>query len=90
MSPFLMGIAAFLLANLLAGLLRVMRGPTPADRLLALLLFGTVTVAILLLLSYAQAIPALSTVALIVVALAAIAAIAFTQLPRIVSGENRR
>ena len=85
-----MAIAAFLLANLVAGLLRVMRGPGPADRLLALLLFGTISVAILLLLAYAQGIPALSTVALIVVALAAIAAIAFTQLPGLAGDGDRR
>lgn len=90
MSQLLIGIAAFLLANLLAGLLRVMRGPAPADRLLALLLFGTITVAVLLLLSYAEGIPALATVALIVVALAAIAAVAFTQLPGIVDRGRRR
>lgn len=82
MAEFLMGIAAFLLANLVLGLLRVRRGPTPADRLLGLLLFGTITVAILILLAYAQQAAALLTVALLVAALAAIAAIAFTQLPQ--------
>lgn len=82
MDEFLMGIAALLLANLVPGLLRVRRGPTPADRLLGLLLFGTITIAILLLLAHAQRAPALLTVALLVAALAAIAAIAFTQLPQ--------
>lgn len=81
MDEFFMAIAAFLLANLALGLLRVRRGPAPADRLLAVLLFGTITVAVLLLLAYAQQAPALLTVALLVAVLAAIAAIAFTQLP---------
>ena len=82
MSELLYGVAAFLLANLALGLLRVRRGPEPGDRLLALLLFATITVAVLLLLAYAQQIRALLSVALVLVLLAAIAAIAFTQLPR--------
>lgn len=82
MNEFLMAMSVFLLANLLVGLARVHRGPTPSDRLLALLLFGTTTVAIVLLTAYARQAPALLTVALLFVALAAIATIAFTQLPR--------
>lgn len=81
MNEYFLAVAAFLLANLVAGLVRAARGPTPVDRLLSLLLLGTITIAILLLLAYAQQAPALLAVALLVVALAAIAAIAFTQLP---------
>jgi len=44
-------LALFLLLNLGAGMWRVLRGPTPADRMLAAQLFGTTTVAILLLLA---------------------------------------
>ena len=71
--------AVFLLANLLAALLRVMRGPTAADRLLAALLFGTTGVAILLLLSETSEAPALVDTALVFALLAAITGAAFAQ-----------
>jgi len=81
-NEYFMAAAVFLLGNLVAGLVRVARGPEPADRLTALLLLGTVTVAVLLLLAYAQQAPVLLTVALMIVVLAAVAAIAFTRLPQ--------
>lgn len=79
MSTLPLLLAAFLLANLLAALLRVARGPTAADRLLAALLFGTIGVAVLLLLAHAGDAPALVDVALVFALLAAIAGAAFTQ-----------
>jgi len=72
-------LAAFLLANLLAALLRVARGPTAADRMLAALLFGTTGVAVLLLLAHAGGGAALVDVALVFALLAAIAGAAFAQ-----------
>jgi multicomponent Na+:H+ antiporter subunit F len=74
-----LGLAVFLLANLLVALLRVARGPTPADRLLAALLFGTTGVAILLLLGFATASAALLDAALVFALLAAISGAAFAQ-----------
>ena len=74
-----LGIAAFLLLNLAAGLWRVMRGPTAADRMLAAQLFGTVAVATLLLLAEGMGQPALRDVALVFALLAAVAAVAFVQ-----------
>ena len=44
-------MALFLLLNLGAGMWRVLRGPTAADRMPAAQLFGTTAVAILLLLA---------------------------------------
>jgi len=41
-------LALFLLLNLVAGMWRVLRGPTAADRMLAAQLFGTTSVAVLL------------------------------------------
>lgn len=82
METYLMAAALLLLINLVAGLVRVIRGPGPADRVQALLLFGTTTVAVLLLLAYAGGHPALVHVALVFVMLAAIAGIAFTRIPR--------
>lgn len=74
-------LAVFLLANLLLALWRVTRGPTPADRLLAALLFGTTGVALLLLLAHAREggtlVPGLVDVALVFALLAAITGTAF-------------
>ncbi|MBK1735299.1 pH regulation protein F [Halorhodospira abdelmalekii] len=62
--------------------MRVYFGPTAADRMLAALLFGTTTVAVLLLLAEAMALSALRDVALLFTLLAAVVALAFTRLPR--------
>jgi len=74
-----LALAVFLLLNLLVALIRVARGPTPADRLLAALLFGTTGVAILLLLADAMAQPAFVDAALVFALLAAISGAAFAR-----------
>lgn len=74
-----LALAVFLLLNLLVALIRVARGPTPADRLLAALLFGTTGVAILLLLADAMSQPALVDAALVFALLAAISGAAFAR-----------
>lgn len=79
MDGLLTALALFLLVNLLAALVRVMRGPTAADRLLAALLFGTTGVAILLLLAYAGGGHGLVDTALVFALLAAITGAAFAQ-----------
>lgn len=79
MSELALGLAAFLLANLLVALVRVMLGPTGADRMLVAMLFGTTGVAVLLLLAEAQALPALIDAALVFALLAAIAGAAFAR-----------
>lgn len=79
MNEFLVAVAVFLLLTILAGLLRVLRGPTPADRMLAAQLFGTTGVAILLLLGRGLGMPALRDVALLFVLLGALATIAFVK-----------
>jgi multicomponent Na+:H+ antiporter subunit F len=73
--------ALFLLVNLVAGLARIWVGPRSADRMQALLLFGTTTVGMVLLLAYAGGPEALIDVALIFVMLAAVGSIAFVALP---------
>ncbi|MFC4728724.1 monovalent cation/H+ antiporter complex subunit F [Coralloluteibacterium thermophilus] len=82
MNALLAALAVFLLLNLAAGLLRVWRGPTPADRMSAALLFGSTTVAVLLVLAELAALPALRDAALVFVMLAAILSVAFVGLPR--------
>lgn len=79
MTTLLLGVATFLLLNLAAGLWRVMRGPTAADRMLAAQLFGTTAVAVLLLLAEAMSEPSLRDIALVFALLAAVAAVAFVQ-----------
>lgn len=79
MNVLLLGVAAFLLLNLAAGLWRVMRGPTAADRMLAAQLFGTTAVAVLLLLAEGMAEAALRDIALVFAMLAAVAAVAFVR-----------
>ncbi len=77
MSTLLPALVVFLLLNLVAGLWRVSVGPSAADRMLSALLFGSTTVAVLVLLAEWQQVPALRVVALLFVMLAAIVSIAF-------------
>lgn len=79
MTDFLTLTAAFLVLNIAAGLVRVARGPTPADRMLAAQLFGTGGVAILLLLAQATGDGALRVAALVFALLAVVAAVAFVK-----------
>ena len=79
MTAFIVAIALVLLLSILLGLVRVFRGPTRADRMLAAQLFGTTGVAILLLLGEAAAAPAYWDVALVFAVLAAITGIAFVR-----------
>jgi multicomponent Na+:H+ antiporter subunit F len=74
-----LALAFFLLLNIAAGLLRIVRGPTRVDRMLAAQLFGTTGVAVLLLLAEAQDLPALRDVALSFVLLAVLATVAFVK-----------
>lgn len=77
MTLVLTAFVAFLVANVAAGLWRVVRGPTPGDRLLAPQLFGTTGVAILLVGSELLETPALRDVALVLALLAVVTTTAF-------------
>jgi multicomponent Na+:H+ antiporter subunit F len=72
-------VAVFLLLNIGAGLIRIWRGPTPADRLLAVQLFGTTGTAILLLLALAQDDESLKNIALVFALLASVLGVVFTR-----------
>ena len=74
-----LGLALFILLTVLVGLIRVFRGPTPADRMLAAQLLGTGGTAVLLLLSEALEFPPLRDVALVFAVLAPIAIVAFVR-----------
>ena len=77
MADFLLGAASFVLAMLALGLIRILRGPTTADRIMAAQLLGTGGVATLLLIGAATAMPAAIDVALLLALLSAFASAAF-------------
>jgi multicomponent Na+:H+ antiporter subunit F len=78
----MMALAGFLLLTALAGLWRLLRGPTRADRLLPIQFFGTTGTTVLLILAQAQQQPALRIVALLLALLAAVVPIALVQYLR--------
>lgn len=77
MTDFFLAAAVFLLLNLAGGLIRILRGPSAADRMLAAQLFGTTGVAILLLLGEAAGAPALHNVGLVFALLAVVTTAVF-------------
>ncbi len=80
MNTYLIFVTAMLLLILLVGLVRVMRGPTIADRMLASQLFGTVGVAILMIIAVVQQQAALLNTALVLALLAPLTLITFVAL----------
>lgn len=79
MTQLCMALALILLLTIAIGLIRILRGPTASDRMLAAQLFGTTAVAILLLLGQATDNTALFDVALVFALLTAIAAVTFVR-----------
>jgi len=77
MAEFLLGAAGFVLAMVAVGLLRLLRGPADADRMMLAQLLGTGGIATLLLWADATATPAVLDVALVLALLAAFASVAF-------------
>lgn len=78
--------ATVLLVSLISGMYRLLRGPTPGDRILVIQLFGTTAVAVLILIGKVANSPALVDVALVLALLAAITIVAFVR--RFWMGEN--
>lgn len=72
-------VAALVLATIALGLVRVERGPSNGDRMLAAQLLGTGAVAVLLLLAFATDASALLDVALVLALLASVAAAVFVR-----------
>ena len=79
MTGLYLALALILLLTICVGLVRVLRGPTATDRMLAAQLFGTTAVAILLLLGQATENTAIWDVALIFALLTAVAAATFVR-----------
>lgn len=72
-------LGMFLLANILAGLVRVVRGPAPVDRMLAAQLLTTMGIAAALLFGMATDADGLLDVALVLAVLAALVAVTFAR-----------
>lgn len=88
------GVAFFLFLTLMAGLVRVIRGPTLTDRFIVAQLFGTTGVGVLVLLAADEGRAALRDVALIFAMLAPVTVVAFVRFaiggPPEASGEEPR
>jgi multicomponent Na+:H+ antiporter subunit F len=82
MTEFLTASLGFILLMLALGLVRVLRGPGDADRMMAAQLIGTGGIAALLLLGAVSGEPAAINVALTLALLATFAAIAFVKQGR--------
>lgn len=80
MAEFLAGAAAFILGMVALGLVRLLRGPGDADRIMSAQLFGTGGIAAVLLLGTATGERATLDVALTLALLAAFAAFAFVKV----------
>lgn len=77
MAAFLAAAAAFVMAMVALGLLRLLRGPGRADRVMAVQLLGTGGIAALLLGGVGSGLWAAVDLALVLALLAAFAAVAF-------------
>lgn len=80
MTHVLVAILMVLLASLLAGIWRVISGPTDSDRMLSAQLLGTSAVAIMVTLGRATEVSALFDVALVMALLAAVTLVAYIAL----------
>ncbi|MDR9499163.1 MAG: monovalent cation/H+ antiporter complex subunit F [Hydrogenovibrio sp.] len=80
MNGFYQGMMLVLLLSIVLGLVRMVWGQRPADRLMSVQLLGTAGVAILLLAAEAYQQPALRDVALVLALLAAVTGVAFVRL----------
>lgn len=88
MTEFLLAAAAFVLGTVALGLVRLLRGPGEADRMLAAQLLGTGGVAALLLFGVATGVGAVADIALVLALLAAFASVAFVTGAARVCGES--
>ena len=79
MRDFLMAAGGFVLTMVALGLIRILRGPGDADRMMAAQLFGTGGIAALLLTGAATGQAARADVALTLALLATFASIAFVK-----------
>ena len=89
MADVFLAAVFILLVTFLAGLFRILRGPSRADCMLGVQLIGSVGVAVLLLLAKALNRQSLLDVALLLAFLAAITSVAFVALRQPEAEEER-
>ena len=87
MSEFLFAAASCVLAVVVLGLVRVLRGPGNVDRMMAAQLLGSGGIAVLLLMASAYGVNAAADVALTLALLTAFASVAFVKSMTL--GENK-
>jgi len=87
-AEFLLGTAGFVLAMVALGLLRILRGPGEADRMMAAQLLGSGGIAALLLGGIAIGDGSIADVSLTLALLAAFASIAFVKFAPSSSGDE--
>lgn len=80
MTFFLEALIAFLMVMLLLGLIRIIKGPSYTDRMLATQLFSTTGVAIIAVLSVLTGTPSLLNVALVLALLTSLTLITFSRI----------
>ena len=90
MSEFLIGAALLILVMVAVGLIRILRGPDDADRMMAAQLLGTGGIAIVLLLGAATGETATIDVALTLALLAAFASFAFVKADSVPTRDTTR
>jgi len=90
MAEYLLLAASFVLATVALGLVRILRGPSTADRLMAVQLLGTGGIAALLLLGAATGEAAVVDVALTMALLAAFASFAFVKAASDAVGQDAK
>ncbi|WP_246252405.1 monovalent cation/H+ antiporter complex subunit F [Ancylobacter pratisalsi] len=76
---FLVAVGAFILLMIGLGLVRLLRGPSAADRMMAAQLAGTGLAAVCLLLASASGMSAIADVAVALALLAALGAVALSR-----------
>ena len=87
MAEFLFATSGFVLATVALGLVRVLRGPADADRMMAAQLLGSGGIAALLLLGAAAGVDSVIDLSLALAVLAAFATVAFVKFAASPSGE---
>ena len=89
MDPFLLTVILVLLVTLLIGLVRVVRGPTPTDSMMAAQLMGSTGLGLLIMFARMLNMSALVNVALVFALLAAVTTVAFVRGRRPATAASR-
>ncbi|HLS67826.1 MAG TPA: monovalent cation/H+ antiporter complex subunit F [Kiloniellales bacterium] len=89
MSEFYLLVAAFLLVTILLGLWRVVRGPTPADRMSASQLFNSTGIGVILLIGAASGEGVAADAGLTFALLAALSTTVFVRCGRRIPNRKR-